>query len=235
MGTGEGLPTTTKIRHMRSREIDIDPHTGIPSAPHVLTQSMRWVKLHFPSERGRETKMAAQRFIQPNEELLRLMSSMAFHQRGTIGGGAPGAPPRPPLPRAPRRPRLRPLSPPLTAVSSAASSGGGGMGYQVEALVAATGAPTCPLHLTMASGRRLQGEKKENVCMKKHYPYSLFIGEQGRGPALLPKGGRPAHPIRPSKTWGIRTDPLLQPVTPDFLPWHSHPYPPHPPHTLLEA
>ena len=57
MGMGKGLQTVKKVHHMRGGEVDINPHTSIPAAPHVQPQSAWLLEIHLPREGSWEAMM----------------------------------------------------------------------------------------------------------------------------------------------------------------------------------
>src|SRR3954466_707956 len=76
---GERLPPSTKIHHIRGREINADSRTADSTTPHVQPQCLGRIQLHLARKRSRETKATTRRPTQPDEELARVVPNMDRH------------------------------------------------------------------------------------------------------------------------------------------------------------
>src|SRR4051812_33477064 len=77
--TGGCLPPSTKIHHIRGREVNADSCIADSTAPHVQPQCLGRIQLHLARKWSRETKATTRRPTQPDEELARVVPNMVRH------------------------------------------------------------------------------------------------------------------------------------------------------------
>src|SRR3954471_1210903 len=126
--TGERLPPSTKIHHIRGREINADSRTSDSTAPHVQPQGLGRIQLHLARKWSRETKATTRRPTQPDEELLRVVPNMDRHgkrnrwrRRGRHAAPSTSSPSTSASPST--SPTASPLPLPLTAGSATTGAG----------------------------------------------------------------------------------------------------------------
>src|SRR3954464_11394812 len=76
---GEHLPPSTKIHHIRGREVDADSRTADSAAPHMQPQCLGRIQLHHTRKWSQETKGTTRRPTQPDKELARVVPNMVRH------------------------------------------------------------------------------------------------------------------------------------------------------------
>lgn len=67
MDASKCLLSATEIHNMRSGEVDVDPCTASPAAPHVQSEGLGRIELHLLSEGGGEMKTTTRWPAQTNE------------------------------------------------------------------------------------------------------------------------------------------------------------------------
>ena len=111
---------------MRSGEVNVNPCTAGPAAPHVQSEGLGRIELHLLSEGGGETEMTTRWPAQPDEELAGLVPDVALHRgrhRWRRHGHHAASSPSPPTAAATS---ATPLPLPLVAGSATAGSWEGG-------------------------------------------------------------------------------------------------------------